>query len=157
MRYGTLQRWLTDLFASILLLKIFERHNSVEREEIMPDYYGHILDPNHVQNNQQTARSDSETDSVETGDASSRTDLDWSKLSHDRERSLNHRVKAKSSILCLIVDDDCLIAGLEGGDIVVRTTWPRDSPASSDSPSSRLGRWTLSSRSLPSMLIRRAY
>lgn len=37
------------------------------------------------------------------------------------EHTVAHRVEARRSILALVVDDDYLIAGLEGGDIVVCT------------------------------------
>ena len=67
---------------------------------------------------------DSPTDHLEHSDTASDSAGRCSSDGPWRERTVDHRVKAKSSILCLVVDDDCLIAGLEGGDIVVRATCP---------------------------------
>lgn len=36
------------------------------------------------------------------------------------ECGIGHRVQASRSVLALVVDEDCVFAGLQGGDIVVR-------------------------------------
>ena len=35
------------------------------------------------------------------------------------ECGIGHRVQASRSVLALVLDDDCVFAGLQGGDIVV--------------------------------------
>jgi len=47
---------------------------------------------------------------------------------HDADNELNplecgigHRVQASRSVLALVLDEECVFAGLQGGDIVVRT------------------------------------
>lgn len=52
-------------------------------------------------------------------DASSGIDIDTIKSAKKVKHSIAHRVEAEQSILALVVDDDYLIAGLEGGDLVV--------------------------------------
>jgi hypothetical protein len=52
-------------------------------------------------------------------DVSSGIDIDAIKSAKKVEHPVAHRVEAERSILALVVDDDYLIAGLEGGDIVV--------------------------------------
>lgn len=36
------------------------------------------------------------------------------------ECGIGHRVQASRSVLALVIDDECVFAGLQGGDIVVR-------------------------------------
>lgn len=38
------------------------------------------------------------------------------------ECAIGHRVKASRSVLALALDDECVFAGLQGGDIVVSTS-----------------------------------
>lgn len=52
-------------------------------------------------------------------DASSGIDIDGIKSAKKVEHTLAHQVEAGGSILALVVDDDYLFAGLEGGDIAV--------------------------------------
>lgn len=71
---------------------------------------------------------DSHADTTDDSDTSSESNVGAFRRGPLPDRPVNHRVKAKSSILCLVVDGDCLIAGLEGGEIVVRVflVCPRD-------------------------------
>lgn len=44
------------------------------------------------------------------------------------ECGIGHRVQASRSVLALVLDNECVFAGLQGGDIVVRgTLTPQDS------------------------------
>lgn len=52
-------------------------------------------------------------------DVSYGIDFNGIKSAKKVEHPVAHRVEAERSILALVVDDDSLIAGLEGGDIVV--------------------------------------
>ena len=77
-----------------------------------------------ILSNQENVSSDSddEDDSFtlsSSNDVSSGIDIDAIKLAKKVEHSIAHRVEAQQSILALVVDDDYLIAGLEGGDLVV--------------------------------------
>lgn len=37
--------------------------------------------------------------------------------------AVGHRVQASRSVLALALDEECVFAGLQGGDIVVRSHW----------------------------------
>ena len=74
---------------------------------------------------EEDASSDSEDDegrltSHLSPDVSDGIDIHGIKSAKKVQHPVAHRVEAERSILALVVDDDYLIAGLEGGDIVVR-------------------------------------
>lgn len=50
------------------------------------------------------------------------------------ECGIGHRVKASRSVLALALDDDCVFAGLQGGDIVVCRAYFHASGSVADCP-----------------------
>jgi di- and tripeptidase len=43
------------------------------------------------------------------------------KVTLRNECAMGHRVQASRSVLALVLDEECVFAGLQGGDIVVRS------------------------------------
>lgn len=62
---------------------------------------------------------DTEDESSLPSDVGASIDLDALKCAKKAQHPVLHRAQAERSILALVVDDDYLIGGLEGGDIVV--------------------------------------
>ncbi len=77
------------------------------------------------QDSSSTSDSDSDDDdalrAASSHDAGAGIDIDSIKSAKKVEHNVSHRVEAERSILALVVDDDYLFAGLEGGDITVST------------------------------------
>jgi hypothetical protein len=73
---------------------------------------------------EQDASSDSESDDAalavpSSHDVGSGIDIEAIKSAKRVEHTIAHRVEAERSILALVVDDEYLFAGLEGGEITV--------------------------------------
>jgi hypothetical protein len=69
-----------------------------------------------------SSESDSDDDFLHlpsSHDVGSGIDIDTIKSAKKVEHSVAHRVQADRSILALVVDDDYLFSGLEGGEIIV--------------------------------------
>jgi hypothetical protein len=69
-----------------------------------------------------SSESDSDDDFLHlpsSHDVGSGIDIDTIRSAKKVEHSVAHRVQADRSILALVVDDDYLFSGLEGGEIIV--------------------------------------
>jgi hypothetical protein len=78
------------------------------------------------------------------------------------EHAIAHRVESERSILALVVDAEHLVAGLEGGDIVVGRlilSYFSSDPSSAfaDSPRLRFGHLRTLKKSSPYMHMKKAY
>lgn len=60
-----------------------------------------------------------DTSMPDHAEASTKVDHRASRGAEKVEHALAHRLKAGGSILALVVDDECIYAGLQGGDIAV--------------------------------------
>jgi di- and tripeptidase len=81
------------------------------------------MDPTELHESDSTSEIDEQTRTWESDPRSITAHLANDDANHPNakiECGIGHRVQASRSVLALVLDDECVFAGLQGGDIIVR-------------------------------------